>query len=61
MTMLLCYQSNVFVEEKSESDEPGYKFLAFARIFSGTIKKGQKLYVLGPKHNPADAIEQVCY
>eukprot|EP00794_Sanderia_malayensis_P009497 gene9497-10491_t len=28
-------------------------FVAFARIFSGTLRKGQQLYVLGPKYNPA--------
>ncbi|XP_067931492.1 elongation factor-like GTPase 1 [Watersipora subatra] len=43
-------------EKPEEADN--YKFIAFARIFSGTIRKGQKLYVLGPKHNPSEAIEQ---
>ncbi|ESO00697.1 hypothetical protein HELRODRAFT_187216 [Helobdella robusta] len=28
-------------------------FIAFARVFSGTLKKGQKLYVFGPKHHPS--------
>lgn len=28
-------------------------FVAFARIFSGTLKKGAKLYVLGPKYDPS--------
>ena len=41
------------------SEGDNYRFLAFARIYSGKIKRGQKLYVLGPKHNPAEAIEQV--
>lgn len=27
-------------------------FVAFARIYSGTLKKGAKLYVLGPKYDP---------
>ena len=34
-------------------------FIAFARVFSGTIRKGQKLYVLGPKHDPSKALEVV--
>jgi len=28
-------------------------FIAFARIFSGTVRRGQKIFVLGPKHDPA--------
>ncbi|XP_046864219.1 elongation factor-like GTPase 1 isoform X2 [Xenia sp. Carnegie-2017] len=29
------------------------QFIAFARVYSGTITKGQILFVLGPKHDPA--------
>lgn len=28
-------------------------FIAFARIFSGTLKRGDKLFVLGPRHDPS--------
>ena len=28
------------------------QFIAFARVYSGVIKKGQKLFVLGPKYDP---------
>jgi len=35
-------------------------FIAFARVFSGTVKRGASLYVLGPKHDPALVLEQVC-
>ncbi|KAI9090463.1 hypothetical protein DFS34DRAFT_371598 [Phlyctochytrium arcticum] len=36
------------------ADEPkGETLVGFARIYSGTIRVGQKLYVLGPKYNPA--------
>lgn len=31
----------------------GTVFIAFARIFSGKIMKGDKLYVLGPRHDPS--------
>ena len=34
-------------------------FIAFARVFSGTVKQGATLYVLGPKHDPALVLEQV--
>ncbi|KAF6021265.1 hypothetical protein EB796_020431 [Bugula neritina] len=44
-------------QEDPTSSDSAYRFLAFARIFSGKIKKGQKLYVLGPKHDPTEAIE----
>ncbi|XP_018015022.1 elongation factor-like GTPase 1 [Hyalella azteca] len=29
------------------------ELLAFARVFSGSLKPGMEVYVLGPKHNPA--------
>ncbi|XP_020293099.1 elongation factor-like GTPase 1 [Pseudomyrmex gracilis] len=32
--------------------------VAFARVYSGTIKTGDEVYVLGPKHNPAVALER---
>lgn len=31
--------------------------MAFARVYSGTIKIGDEVYVLGPKHNPITALE----
>lgn len=34
-------------------------FIAFARVYSGTIKKGQTLYVLGPKHDPSQVLNKV--
>ncbi|GLH14987.1 LOW QUALITY PROTEIN: Elongation factor G, mitochondrial [Gryllus bimaculatus] len=34
-------------------------FIAFARVFSGTVKKGQEVYVLGPKHDPHKALEML--
>ncbi|KAL8613440.1 hypothetical protein ACOMHN_057159 [Nucella lapillus] len=39
-------------------DQGDYTFIAFARIFSGILRSGQKLFVLGPKHNPATALSQ---
>lgn len=37
---------------KEEKEIPDFIFVAFARIFSGTLKKGMKLYNLAPKHDP---------
>jgi len=28
-------------------------FLAFARVYSGRLKRGQKIFVLSPRHDPA--------
>lgn len=43
---------NGAVEPQSE-----HVFIAFARIFSGTVRKGCKLFVLGPKHDPEKALQ----
>ncbi|ESO91714.1 hypothetical protein LOTGIDRAFT_122006 [Lottia gigantea] len=39
--------------ETTKGNKSGQVFIAFARIYSGTIKSGQKLFVLGPKHDPS--------
>ncbi|XP_044734864.1 elongation factor-like GTPase 1 [Chrysoperla carnea] len=46
---------NVSPELVKDDDEDA--FVAFARVFSGVLRKGIELYVLGPKHNPADALK----
>jgi ribosome assembly protein 1 len=48
-------EENVRHEEVSEPDSI---LIAFARIYSGTIKIGDELYVLGPKHDPNIALER---
>lgn len=40
-------------EKKEEEEEDKERLIGFARLYSGTIKVGQELYVLGPKYNPA--------
>lgn len=40
------------IENKS-----GSALVAFARVYSGTIKIGDEVFVLGPKHNPTVALE----
>ena len=43
----------------TEGEEtPKSHVLAFARVYSGTIKKGQRLYVLGPKHDPREGLDK---
>ncbi|XP_046678882.1 LOW QUALITY PROTEIN: elongation factor-like GTPase 1 [Homalodisca vitripennis] len=34
-------------------------FIAFARVFSGRLRKGTSVYVLGPKHDPAVALQKM--
>mgnify|MGYP000084269286 CR=1 FL=1 len=45
--------------DKPETEEAQQVFVAFARVYSGCVRKGQKLYVLGPKHDPAKALQKV--
>jgi len=45
------------IETPKREDE---NFVAFARIYSGTIKKGAKLFVLGPKHDPSISGQSEC-
>ncbi|CAG9790922.1 unnamed protein product [Diatraea saccharalis] len=40
-------------ENKEDEDRDQLAFIAFARVFSGKVKKGDKVYVLGPKHDPS--------
>lgn len=42
-------------EEKNENDEDKEDeiFIAFSRVYSGTVRKGSKLLVLMPKHDPS--------
>uniref|UniRef100_A0A3Q3R5M3 Tr-type G domain-containing protein n=1 Tax=Monopterus albus TaxID=43700 RepID=A0A3Q3R5M3_MONAL len=34
-------------------------FIAFARVYSGVVKKGQKVFVLGPKYDPAQGLSML--
>ena len=46
------------VKQTTDKEVPKSHVLAFARVYSGTIRKGQQLYVLGPKHDPREAPSQ---
>lgn len=52
-------QSNEEQTPVVEEETQEYIFLAFARVFSGTLKKGQELFILSPKHNPEDFVGKV--
>lgn len=38
--------------EETINDVNDNVFIAFARVYSGTLKIGSKIYVLSPKHDP---------
>uniref|UniRef100_A0A4W6CXU4 Elongation factor-like 1 n=1 Tax=Lates calcarifer TaxID=8187 RepID=A0A4W6CXU4_LATCA len=44
-----------------ESAQPAEEetFIAFARVYSGVVKKGQRVFVLGPKYDPAQALNML--
>ena len=46
-------------DEVEDTNTPKQVFIAFARVFSGTVRPGQELLVLGPKYNPLVALEKV--
>ena len=48
--------NDVLAKQKANKQVPKSHMLAFARVYSGTIKKGQQLYVLGPKHDPRETL-----
>ncbi|CAL8086475.1 unnamed protein product [Orchesella dallaii] len=48
---------NSIVKETYNEDQ--YQFIAFARVYSGTVRKNSKLYVLGPKHDPLTVMEKL--
>lgn len=48
-------EAEVVEEENREEDV----FIAFARVFSGTVEQGQELFVLGPKHDPGLVLKKV--
>lgn len=45
---------------ESTENEDDIMFIAFGRIYSGTIRRGQEIYVLGPKHDPSKT-DKVCF
>ncbi|KAI5725129.1 hypothetical protein M8J77_011339 [Diaphorina citri] len=47
-------------EDKPDTPaEPEDAFIAFARVYSGTLKKGDTVYVLGPKHDPSLVLDKL--
>lgn len=47
-------------EQNPEEDEQQKEtFVAFARVYSGVVKRGQTVFVLGPKYDPAKGLTKL--
>ncbi|KAK7912925.1 hypothetical protein WMY93_013136 [Mugilogobius chulae] len=44
------------VKEQSAEEEEKETFVAFARVYSGVVRPGQRVFVLGPKYDPAQGL-----
>ena len=42
----------------SEGSEQG-SFITFTRVFSGVVRRGKRIFVLGPKYSPLEFLQQV--
>ncbi|XP_038222104.1 elongation factor-like GTPase 1 [Zerene cesonia] len=51
-----CTEDEKGKEDQEKEEQSETAFIAFARIFSGKVRKGDKVYVLGPKHDPSQAL-----
>ncbi|XP_073509236.1 elongation factor-like GTPase 1 isoform X3 [Phyllobates terribilis] len=51
-------ESIVQKSDKQEGENKSY-FIAFARVFSGVVRRGQRIFVLGPKYDPAEALPKL--
>ncbi|KAH9492468.1 Elongation factor-like GTPase 1 [Bulinus truncatus] len=60
-TIARCLTNLVVSTKKAEKEENenDYMFIAIARIFSGTIRKGSTVFFLGPKHDPEKSLGEL--
>ena len=52
----ILFVPSVEIKEEPEEPQPSNIFLAFSRVFSGSLRVGQELYVLYPRYDPRDGI-----
>ncbi|XP_072516959.1 elongation factor-like GTPase 1 isoform X2 [Salminus brasiliensis] len=55
-TEALCAQREALTVKPAEEEEEKEHFVAFARVYSGVVRRGQRVFVLGPKYDPALAL-----
>ncbi|KAI4876963.1 hypothetical protein NFI96_017652 [Prochilodus magdalenae] len=49
----LCARTEALTVKAAVGEEEKEHFIAFARVYSGVVRRGQKIFVLGPKYDPA--------
>ncbi|XP_061526565.1 elongation factor-like GTPase 1 isoform X2 [Phycodurus eques] len=47
------------VLKESKEEEQRDTFIAFARVYSGVVKRGQRIFILGPKYDPAQGLSML--
>ncbi|KAM4677838.1 elongation factor-like GTPase 1 [Discoglossus pictus] len=52
-------QASNLVQKTETQEADKNTFIAFARVFSGVVRKGQRVFVLGPKYDPAEALRKL--
>ncbi|XP_037102539.1 elongation factor-like GTPase 1 isoform X1 [Syngnathus acus] len=57
----LCKGDEIATEglKESKTEEQRETFIAFARVYSGVVKKGQRIFILGPKYDPAQGLSML--
>lgn len=55
----LCAQTEALSVRTAVEEDNKEHFVAFARVYSGVVRKGQKVFVLGPKYDPSLALRAV--
>ncbi|KAI5101216.1 elongation factor-like GTPase 1 [Silurus meridionalis] len=53
----LCIQTEALSVKSASEDEEKEYFVAFARVYSGVVRRGQRVFVLGPKYDPAITLQ----
>lgn len=56
---LSAKMESLTLKESEEEEEQKETFIAFARVYSGVVKKGQRVFVMGPKYDPAQGLSMV--
>lgn len=55
----LCVQTEALAVKSTSEDGEKECFVAFARVYSGVVRRGQRVFVLGPKYDPATTLQTV--